>query len=186
MRTKSFSVVTATTPAAAASRQSVSISPTVKGWWSGNARRAFTRAPHSSNVRKNFSGRPMPQKARTWRPFSFAAMIWFLVRSRTVERGWLCALVSFLGFVIGLGERLIVSLLWRGHRSRVALQRVHRTGVILNRVILNKVILSSVFLARIVLVQIILLGSFLPRSALHPGRRAGCYAVIHRRLIGLA
>ncbi|MBY0231832.1 MAG: glycosyltransferase family 39 protein [Gemmataceae bacterium] len=35
-------------------------------------------------------------------PFSFAAMIWFLIRSRVLERGWLCALVSFLGFVTAL------------------------------------------------------------------------------------
>ncbi len=35
-------------------------------------------------------------------PFSFAAMIWFLVRSRSLERGWLCALVAFLGFLTGL------------------------------------------------------------------------------------
>jgi hypothetical protein len=35
-------------------------------------------------------------------PLSFAAMIWFLVRSRSLERGWLSALVAFLGFVIGL------------------------------------------------------------------------------------
>jgi hypothetical protein len=35
-------------------------------------------------------------------PLSFAAMIWFLVRSRSLERGWLAALVAFLGFVIGL------------------------------------------------------------------------------------
>jgi hypothetical protein len=35
-------------------------------------------------------------------PFSFATMIWFLVRSRSLDRGWLCALVGFLGFLIGL------------------------------------------------------------------------------------
>lgn len=35
-------------------------------------------------------------------PFSFATMIWFLVRSRSLDRGWLCALVAFLGFLTGL------------------------------------------------------------------------------------
>lgn len=35
-------------------------------------------------------------------PFSFAAMIWFLIRSRSLEAGWRCALVAFLGFLIGL------------------------------------------------------------------------------------
>jgi len=35
-------------------------------------------------------------------PLSFAAMIWFLIRSRSLERGWMSALVAFLGFVIGL------------------------------------------------------------------------------------
>lgn len=36
-------------------------------------------------------------------PLSFAGVIWFLVRSRSFERGWLCGLVSVLGFVVGLG-----------------------------------------------------------------------------------
>jgi 4-amino-4-deoxy-L-arabinose transferase-like glycosyltransferase len=35
-------------------------------------------------------------------PFSFVALIWFLLRSRTLPSGWLCALLAFLGFVIGL------------------------------------------------------------------------------------
>jgi 4-amino-4-deoxy-L-arabinose transferase-like glycosyltransferase len=35
-------------------------------------------------------------------PFSFATLIWFLVRSRVLERGWLCALVAFLGFLTAL------------------------------------------------------------------------------------
>jgi hypothetical protein len=35
-------------------------------------------------------------------PFGFAALAWFLVRSRSLTRGWLCALLAFLGFVNGL------------------------------------------------------------------------------------
>ena len=36
-------------------------------------------------------------------PFAFVAMLWFLLRSRRLERGWLCALLAFLGFANGLG-----------------------------------------------------------------------------------
>lgn len=35
-------------------------------------------------------------------PFSFVALGWFLFRSRGLTRGWLCALLAFLGFLIGL------------------------------------------------------------------------------------
>jgi 4-amino-4-deoxy-L-arabinose transferase-like glycosyltransferase len=35
-------------------------------------------------------------------PFAFVALIWFLLRSRTEARGWLCALLAFLGFANGL------------------------------------------------------------------------------------
>jgi Dolichyl-phosphate-mannose-protein mannosyltransferase len=35
-------------------------------------------------------------------PFSVIALGWFLLRSRLLHWGWLCALVAFLGFVIGL------------------------------------------------------------------------------------
>lgn len=35
-------------------------------------------------------------------PFGFVALAWFLLKSREVARGWLCAAVAFLGFVIGL------------------------------------------------------------------------------------
>jgi hypothetical protein len=35
-------------------------------------------------------------------PFGFVALAWFLLRSRTVPRGWLCAVVGFLGFATGL------------------------------------------------------------------------------------
>ncbi len=31
-------------------------------------------------------------------PFAVAALVWFLFRSRVVRRGWLCALLAFLGF----------------------------------------------------------------------------------------
>jgi 4-amino-4-deoxy-L-arabinose transferase-like glycosyltransferase len=36
-------------------------------------------------------------------PFTFAAELWFLLRCRTLSRGWLCALLAFLGFANGLG-----------------------------------------------------------------------------------
>jgi hypothetical protein len=35
-------------------------------------------------------------------PFALVAMLWFLFRCRVVRRGWLCALVAFLGFINGL------------------------------------------------------------------------------------
>jgi 4-amino-4-deoxy-L-arabinose transferase-like glycosyltransferase len=35
-------------------------------------------------------------------PFGFVAVAWFLLRSRVVPRGWLCAVVGFLGFATGL------------------------------------------------------------------------------------
>lgn len=35
-------------------------------------------------------------------PFGFVALGWFLLRSRHESRGWLCALLAFLGFVNGL------------------------------------------------------------------------------------
>jgi 4-amino-4-deoxy-L-arabinose transferase-like glycosyltransferase len=35
-------------------------------------------------------------------PFAFVGLAWFLLRSRTLTRGWLCALLAFLGFVNGL------------------------------------------------------------------------------------
>src|SRR5262249_41175347 len=35
-------------------------------------------------------------------PFAFVALAWFLLRSRTLTRGWLCALLAFLGFLNGL------------------------------------------------------------------------------------
>jgi hypothetical protein len=35
-------------------------------------------------------------------PFAFVAMSWMLLRSRRLAGGWLCALLAFLGFAIGL------------------------------------------------------------------------------------
>ena len=35
-------------------------------------------------------------------PFAFVAVAWFLLRSRRMTRGWLCAVLAFLGFVNGL------------------------------------------------------------------------------------
>jgi 4-amino-4-deoxy-L-arabinose transferase-like glycosyltransferase len=35
-------------------------------------------------------------------PFAIVGLLWFLLRSRDVQRGWLCGLVAFLGFVIGI------------------------------------------------------------------------------------
>jgi len=34
-------------------------------------------------------------------PFAVVGLLWFLLRSRDVPRGWLCGLVAFLGFVMG-------------------------------------------------------------------------------------
>jgi 4-amino-4-deoxy-L-arabinose transferase-like glycosyltransferase len=39
----------------------------------------------------------------TMLPFAFAAELWFLLRCRSLPRGWLYALLSFLGFANGLG-----------------------------------------------------------------------------------
>jgi hypothetical protein len=35
-------------------------------------------------------------------PFAVAAILWFLLRTRTLQRGWLAAVLAFLGFVNGL------------------------------------------------------------------------------------
>jgi hypothetical protein len=40
-------------------------------------------------------------------PFALVAMLWFLLRCRVVRRGWLCALVAFLGFINGLAPWMI-------------------------------------------------------------------------------
>jgi len=40
-------------------------------------------------------------------PFSFAALIWFLWRSRSAKPGWLCGLLVFLGFANGLAPWMV-------------------------------------------------------------------------------
>jgi hypothetical protein len=40
-------------------------------------------------------------------PFSFVALGWFLVRCRTLPRGWLCAVLAFLGFVNALAPWMV-------------------------------------------------------------------------------
>jgi hypothetical protein len=40
-------------------------------------------------------------------PFALAAMCWFLLRSRALPRGWLAALVAFLGFATGLAPWIV-------------------------------------------------------------------------------
>jgi hypothetical protein len=40
-------------------------------------------------------------------PFAIVAMLWFLLRCRTVRRGWLCAVLAFLGFTNGLAPWII-------------------------------------------------------------------------------
>lgn len=40
-------------------------------------------------------------------PFCFVAMLWFLWRTRQLERGWLCAILAFLGFANGLAPWVI-------------------------------------------------------------------------------
>jgi 4-amino-4-deoxy-L-arabinose transferase-like glycosyltransferase len=43
-------------------------------------------------------------------PFSFVAVLWFLLRSRSLPRGWLCALLAFLGFANGLAPWTVRNL----------------------------------------------------------------------------
>jgi 4-amino-4-deoxy-L-arabinose transferase-like glycosyltransferase len=40
-------------------------------------------------------------------PYTFVACLWFLVRCRTLPRGWLCALLASLGFANGLTPWLV-------------------------------------------------------------------------------
>jgi hypothetical protein len=40
-------------------------------------------------------------------PYAFLACLWLLVRCRTLPRGWLCALLAFLGFANGLTPWLV-------------------------------------------------------------------------------
>jgi hypothetical protein len=43
----------------------------------------------------------------TMLPFAIVALLWFLLRCRTIRRGWLCALLAFLGFANGLGPWIL-------------------------------------------------------------------------------
>jgi hypothetical protein len=43
-------------------------------------------------------------------PFAFVALGWFLWRSRSLTRGWLCALLAFLGFANGLAPWTVRNL----------------------------------------------------------------------------
>ncbi len=43
-------------------------------------------------------------------PFATVALLWFLLRSRDVARGWLCALLAFLGFANGLAPWTVRNL----------------------------------------------------------------------------
>ncbi|HEY7308587.1 MAG TPA: glycosyltransferase family 39 protein [Gemmataceae bacterium] len=40
-------------------------------------------------------------------PFAFVSLGWFLLRSRTLTRGWLWGLLAFLGFIIGLAPWIV-------------------------------------------------------------------------------
>jgi 4-amino-4-deoxy-L-arabinose transferase-like glycosyltransferase len=40
-------------------------------------------------------------------PFAFVGLLWFLLRCRTLSRGWLLALLAFLGFANGLAPWLV-------------------------------------------------------------------------------
>ena len=40
-------------------------------------------------------------------PFAFVVLVWFLLRSRALVRGWLCGLLAFLGFANGLAPWVV-------------------------------------------------------------------------------
>jgi 4-amino-4-deoxy-L-arabinose transferase-like glycosyltransferase len=44
-------------------------------------------------------------------PYTFIACLWFLVRCRSLPRGWLCALLAFLGFANGLTPWIVRNFL---------------------------------------------------------------------------
>jgi hypothetical protein len=50
-------------------------------------------------------------------PFAVAACLWFLLRCRQVQRGWLCALLAFLGFANGLAPWTVRN--YRAYRELV-------------------------------------------------------------------
>ncbi len=43
-------------------------------------------------------------------PFAFVAIVWFLLRTRNLRRGWLPAVLAFLGFLIGLSPWTVRNL----------------------------------------------------------------------------
>lgn len=40
-------------------------------------------------------------------PFAIVALLWYLARSRTVQRGWLCGFLALLGFINGLAPWML-------------------------------------------------------------------------------
>jgi hypothetical protein len=48
-------------------------------------------------------------------PFSAAAFLWYLLRCREIHRGWLCALLAFLGFANGLAPWMVFN--WNRFRD---------------------------------------------------------------------
>jgi 4-amino-4-deoxy-L-arabinose transferase-like glycosyltransferase len=48
-------------------------------------------------------------------PFAFVAMLWFLLRCRTLPRGWFYGLLAFLGFVNGLVPWIVRNYQVTGH-----------------------------------------------------------------------
>jgi len=53
-------------------------------------------------------------------PFAIVSLLWFLLRCRTVRRGWLCALLAFLGFSNGLCPWIIRDYKTFGHLVPIA------------------------------------------------------------------
>jgi 4-amino-4-deoxy-L-arabinose transferase-like glycosyltransferase len=53
-------------------------------------------------------------------PFAFVAVVWFLLRTRTLPRGWLAALLAFLGFANGLAPWTVRNLQVYGEPIPVA------------------------------------------------------------------
>jgi hypothetical protein len=66
------------------------------GSWAGQSGGAFTSLLYGLTL----AGLALVRAA--FLPFGFIGLAWFLLRSRTVPRGWLCGLLAFLGFANGL------------------------------------------------------------------------------------
>src|SRR5262249_52900468 len=66
----------------------------------GRPRLPDGRGVHEPAVRPG-PGRPGPGAGRP-AAFAVVAVLWYLLRCRSVRRGWLCALLAFLGFANGL------------------------------------------------------------------------------------